>query len=50
MIKNDPAVSISQIVTDTGFSRLTVTRAIAVLKDKNLISRTGAKKNGHWVV
>mgnify|MGYP002868939738 CR=1 FL=1 len=50
LIKTDDSVSIAEIVNRTGFSRPTVTRAISVLKKKGVIDRTGAKKNGHWVI
>jgi predicted HTH transcriptional regulator len=49
-IKKDTTVSIAQIVSLTGFSRPTVNRAITALKDKKLIDRAGAKKNGSWII
>lgn len=50
MIKNDTTISIAQLVADSGFSRPTVTRAIRTLKEKKLIDRAGAKKNGFWLI
>ncbi len=50
LIKSDNSVSIAAIVERTGFSRPTVTRAISVLKDRKIIDRAGAKKNGHWII
>ena len=50
MIKEKPNISINEIVEKTGFSRPTVTRTISSLKEKQLLERVGAKKNGHWVV
>ncbi|MCR4850391.1 MAG: Fic family protein [Lachnospiraceae bacterium] len=50
LIKSDNDISIADIVDRTGFSRPTVTRAISVLKDRKIIDRAGARKNGHWVI
>ncbi|MBQ8923332.1 MAG: winged helix-turn-helix transcriptional regulator [Lachnospiraceae bacterium] len=41
---------ISEIMERTGYSRPTVTRAISKLKEKQILDRAGAKKNGHWVI
>ena len=49
-MKTEPGVTIMGIMDRTGFSRPTVTRTIKALKDKGLIERIGANKNGYWVV
>ena len=49
-IKNNRSISIDEIVVLTGISRRTVTRAIASLKEKGVLSRVGAKKNGSWQI
>ncbi len=49
-IKADCNISINDIVEKTGFSRPTVTRAIARLKELGIISRSGSKKTGHWII
>lgn len=49
IIKSNVNISIAEIVTETGFSRPTVTRSIESLKKKQLLERAGAKKNGHWI-
>lgn len=50
IIKEKTDISINEIVEETGFSRPTVTRSINSLKEKQLLERVGARKNGHWVV
>lgn len=50
IIKKNRHVAILEIVEQTGFSRPTITRAINSLKEKQLLERVGAKKNGYWVV
>lgn len=47
--ENDHAL-ITEIMAKTGFSRPTVTRAISTLKEKQILHRAGAKKNGCWVI
>ena len=49
-MKTEPGVTIAGIMDSTGFSRPTVTRMIKALKDKGLIERIGANKNGYWGV
>ena len=49
-ISKNNDISISEIVDKTGFSRPTVTRIISSLKEKQILFREGAKKNGHWVI
>lgn len=50
IIKDNPDVVIMEIVGKTGFSRPTVTRTIKSLKEKRILERIGAKKNGHWMI
>ncbi|MCR4847105.1 MAG: Fic family protein [Eubacterium sp.] len=50
IIRSDNHITINDIVNKTGFSRPTVTRAISSLKACRKLDRTGAKKNGYWIV
>ncbi len=50
LLKKDNKMSIADITEKTGYSRPTVNRVLDALKKKGLLSRSGAKKNGHWVV
>ena len=50
VIRDNDHISIARIMETTGFSRPTVTRAISTLKEKQVIRRVGAKKNGYWVI
>ena len=50
VINEDNFIVIAKIMEKTGFSRPTVTRTIASLKEKKVLDRVGAKKNGHWTI
>lgn len=50
IIKADKYITIADIISKTGFSRPTVTRIINSLKEKRILERVGAKKNGCWAV
>lgn len=49
LIASDAKILIASITEKTGFSRRTVYRVIAALKDKGILSREGAKNNATWV-
>lgn len=50
IINENPDIVIMGIVEKTGFSRPTVMRAVKSLKEKQILERIGAKKNGHWII
>lgn len=50
IINENPDIVIMGIVEKTGFSRPTVMRAVKSLKEKQILERIGAKKNGHWMI
>ena len=50
LIKADNHITITDLINKSGFSRPTITRAISSLKERNIIDRVGAKKNGHWII
>lgn len=50
IIKKNANVTIEELISMTGFSRPTITRAISTLKQKGVLERVGAKKNGKWKV
>ncbi len=49
-IINDNHVTYNELKTIVGVNRSTITRNIAVLKGKGVISRVGEDKNGYWEV
>ena len=49
-IAKNTDITITDIIDNTGFSRPTVTRAISALKEKGILAREGAKKNGKWKI
>lgn len=50
LIRNDVNLLINDLITLTGKSRPTITRALAELTKKEFIAREGSKKFGHWKV
>ena len=49
-IINDDQVTYDDLKTIVGVDRSTITRNIAVLKEKGVIRRVGEDKNGYWEV
>lgn len=49
-MKANPQITIAEIVQKARISRRTVERIIAILKEKELIERSGANKGGYWKV
>ena len=47
---NDNSVTYDDLKTILGVDRSTITRNIAVLKEKGVIRRVGEDKNGYWEV
>ena len=43
-------ITLDQLSASVGISRKTVTRYIAVMKEKGILRREGAPKNGTWVI
>lgn len=50
MIRRNSAITISEIAIAMGISTKTVERAIKSLKDKEILAREGAKRNGKWII
>ena len=48
LIAENPSVKIEEMAANTKKSRSTIKRAIDRLREKGIIERTGAKKNGFW--
>ncbi len=49
-MKLDAAITTPQMVELLGLPRTTIQRVIKSLKEKNLIQRAGATKNGKWII
>lgn len=49
-MRQNPAVSISELQGIVGLSESGVKRAIRLLKEKGIIMRVGGAKGGHWLV
>ena len=47
---NDNYVTYDDLKTIVGVDRQTITRNIAVLKEKGVVRRVGEDKNGYWEV
>lgn len=49
-LKKDNYITIAEIADNSDVSVQTVNNAIKALKERGVVSRAGANKNGHWVV
>ncbi len=49
-MKLDDAITTPKMVEMLGLPRTAVQRAIKSLKEKGIIQREGAKKNGKWII
>ena len=50
MIRRDPSVTVAEIAISMGVSAKTAERTIKSLKEKGVLAREGAKKNGKWII
>ena len=50
LIEEDQESSIPQIAKKANLSKATIDRTIKILKEKGILTREGAKKNGRWIV
>ena len=50
LMKNNPNIIIEEMAKDADVETRTIERNIKVLKEKGMIDRIGADKNGYWVV
>ena len=48
--EDNPKMSITDIAAKTRFSKSTIDRVIRALKEKGLLTRTGAKNNATWLI
>ncbi|WP_338096089.1 Fic family protein [Methanorbis rubei] len=49
-LRNNENITIQELMKKTGYSRSTITRSLASLKEKNVVARYGSDKTGKWVV
>ncbi len=49
-MKNNPNITIEEMAKYAGVETRTIERNIKILKEKEIIGRVGADKNGHWIV
>ena len=49
-IQENPDISITDIAANTRLSKSTIDRVIRALKEKGLLTRTGAKNNATWLI
>ena len=50
LLKNNPNSTIEEMAKYAEVEPRTIERNIKALKEKNVIDRVGADKNGHWIV
>ncbi|MBR3154616.1 MAG: putative DNA binding domain-containing protein [Lachnospiraceae bacterium] len=49
-LRDDPGMTNAELIVKTGKSQRTITRVLASLKGKGLITRIGSNKTGYWQV
>ena len=49
-LRDEPGMTNAELIVKTGKSQRTITRVLASLKGKGLISRIGSNKTGYWNV
>ena len=49
LIKDNPKISAQKISEVLGISSRAIEKQIKELKERNILSRTGSKKDGRWV-
>lgn len=49
-VENNPKISITDIAANTRLSKSTIDRVIRILKEKGLLTRTGAKNDSTWII
>lgn len=50
LLNNNPNITIKEMAKYAGVKTRTIERNIKTLKEKEIIDRVGADKNGHWIV
>ncbi|MCR5050585.1 MAG: winged helix-turn-helix transcriptional regulator [Paludibacteraceae bacterium] len=50
LIAAKPTIIVSEICKSTGLTPAVVNRMLISLRQRDIITRVGAKKNGHWEV
>ena len=49
LIRNNPSITIEEMAKFASVETRTIERNIKTLKQKEIIERVGADKNGHWL-
>ena len=50
LLRDDPNLTNAMLIEKTGKSQRTITRTLAALKGKGLITRIGSNKSGYWKI
>lgn len=50
LMKKNSSIKVSEISKQIGLGTTTITKRIHQLRERGIIERIGAKKNGHWIV
>lgn len=50
LIRDNPNITIAQLMIKTNLSELGIKKNLKKLKDKHLIRRVGANKDGYWEI
>ena len=49
LIRNNPSITIEEMAKFADVATRTIERNIKKLKEREIIDRVGADKNGHWI-
>ena len=50
LMKENPKITVTEIIEKTNIPRRTINRIITSLKEKEMIDREGSNKGGHWKI
>ena len=50
LMKENPKITVTEIIEKTNIPRRTINRIITSLKEKEMIDREGSNKSGHWKI
>ena len=50
LIRNNPSITLKQMMALTGLSRSGVRYALTKFREKGIVSRTGSRKSGYWKI
>ena len=50
IIQEDDTITINEMAQKANVAEITIKRELATLQEKNILTREGGRKDGHWVI